>query len=87
MDALVLLALRAERSSKLLPAQRTHSFGHRILEELTFLVLSYLLFAGLPKVDDRLASQMLRFDFGIVQELYHFLFSSPRETPLLERGP
>jgi acetyl-CoA C-acetyltransferase len=39
--------------------------------------------AGLPKVDDRLASQMLRFDFGIVQELCHFLFSTPRETPLL----
>jgi len=42
-----------------------------------------MLFAGLPKVDDRLASQMLRFDFGIVQELCHFLFSTPRETPLL----
>src|ERR1700757_1317604 len=67
----------------LLPAQRTHPFGHRILEELTFLILSYLLFAGLPKVDDRLASQMLRFDFGTVQELCHFLFSPPRETPLL----
>src|SRR6516162_7981165 len=67
----------------LLPAQRTHPFGHRILEALTFLILSYLLFAGLPKVDDRLASQMLRFDFGIVQELCHFLFSTPREPPLL----
>src|SRR5258707_2456023 len=66
-----------------LPAQRTHPFGHRILEELTFLILPYLFVAGLPKVDDRLASQMLRFDFGIVQELCHFLFSSPRETPLL----
>jgi hypothetical protein len=30
----------------------------------------------------RLASQMLRFDFGIVQELCHFLFS-PFQTPLL----
>ena len=57
--------------------------GHRILEELTFLILPYLFVAGLPKVDDRLASQMLRFDFGIVQELCHFLFSPPRETPLL----
>src|SRR6202011_3884126 len=67
----------------LLPAQRTHPFGHRILEELTFLILPYLPFAGLPKVDDRLASQMLRFDFWIVQELCHFLFSPLRETPLL----
>src|SRR6202007_1594065 len=67
----------------LLPAQRTHPFGHRILEELTFLIVSYLLFAGLPKVDDRLASQMLRFDFGNVQDLYHFLFSPLREAPLL----
>src|SRR5215510_1693729 len=57
------------------PCARTRS--------VTFLILSYLLFAGLPKVDDRLANQMLRFDFGIVQELCHFLFSPPRETPLL----
>src|SRR5271154_1002512 len=64
----------------LLPAQRTHPFGHRILEELTFFILSYLSVAGLPKVDDRLASQMLRVDFGIVRELCHFLFP-PRETP------
>src|SRR6516162_2593025 len=71
----------------LLPAQRTHPFGHRILEELTFLILPYLFVAGLPKVDDRLASQMLRFDFGIVQDLCHYLFSPPRERPLLERGP
>ena len=60
-----------------------HPFGHRILEELTFLILAYLPFAGLPKVDDRLASQMLRFDFWIVQEPCHFLFSPLRETPLL----
>jgi hypothetical protein len=28
-----------------------------------------LFVAGLPKVDNRLASQVLRFDFGIVQDL------------------
>src|SRR5215468_3183782 len=50
----------------LLPAQSTHPFGHRILEKLTFLILSHLSFAGLPKVDDRLASQVLRFDLGTV---------------------
>jgi hypothetical protein len=38
-----------------------------MLEELAFLILSYLFVRGLPKVDDRLASQMLRFDFWIVQ--------------------
>src|SRR5262249_61691845 len=71
----------------LLPAQRTHPFGHRILEKLTFLILSYLFFAGLPKVDNRLASQVLRFDFGIVRDLCHRLFPPPRERPLPERGP
>src|ERR1700747_3663510 len=71
----------------LLPAQRTHPFGHRVLEELTFLILSYLFFAGLPKVDNRLAGQVLRFDFGIVQDLCHCLFPPPRERPLPKRGP
>jgi hypothetical protein len=71
----------------LLPAQRTHPFGHRILEELTFLILSYLFFAGLAEIDNRLAGQVLRFDFGIVQDLCHWLFSPPRERPRLERGP
>src|SRR5207237_6333052 len=71
----------------LLPAQRTHPFGHRILEELTFLILSYLFFAGLPKVDNRLASQVLRFDFGIVQALCHCLFPPPRDRPLPEGRP
>ena len=28
----------------LLPAQRTRPFGHRISEELTYLILSYLFF-------------------------------------------
>jgi hypothetical protein len=55
----------------LLPAQSTHPFGHRILQLLTFLILSYLSFAGLPKVDDRLPSQMLRFDLGTVQNFGH----------------
>src|SRR5215470_19184600 len=71
----------------LLPAQRTHPFRHRVLQELAFLILSYLFVGGLAKVDDRLASQMLRFDFGIVQDLCHRLFSSLFERPLLERGP
>jgi len=55
----------------LLPAQSTHPFGHRILQLLTFLILSYLSFAGLPKVDDRLPSQVLRFDLGTVQTFGH----------------
>ena len=55
----------------LLPAQSTHPFGHRILQLLTFLILSYLSFAGLPKVDDRLPSQVLRFDLGTVQNFGH----------------
>src|SRR6202022_3834202 len=71
----------------LLPAQSTHPFGHRILQLLTFLILSYLSFAGLPKVDDRLPSQMLRFDLGTVQNFGHWLFPPPRERPLPERGP
>jgi hypothetical protein len=49
-------------------------------------LLSYLLFAGLPKVDDRLASQMLRFDFGIVQELCHFLLSPFSNTAAMTRA-
>jgi hypothetical protein len=87
----VLIMESAPEGSKqaldLRPAQRTHPFGHRKLEELAFLILSYLFVRGLPKVDDRLASQVLRFDLGIVRELCYFLFSFPRETPLLERGP
>src|SRR5690348_8904735 len=71
----------------LLPAQRTHPFGHGILEKLALLILSYLFFAGLPQVDNRLASQVLRFDFGIVQDLCHCRFPAPRERPLPERGP
>src|SRR5207248_3189026 len=64
----------------LLPAQRTHSFGHGILEKLALLILSYLFFAGLPQVENRLASQVLRFDFGIVQDLCHCRFPPPRES-------
>ena len=43
------------------PTQSAHPFSHRILEELTFLVLSYLSVAGLSKVHYRLANQVLRF--------------------------
>src|SRR5215472_1003378 len=76
------------------PSARTRS-ATAYLEELTFLILSHLFFlilshlffAGLPKVDNRLASQVLRFDFGIVQDLCHWLFPPPRERPLPERGP
>src|SRR5262245_23517255 len=51
-------------------AERVRALGWQQVEIINNdLVLPYLLFAGLPKVDDRPASQMLRFDFGIVQEL------------------
>src|SRR6516162_906043 len=55
----------------LFPTQSTHPFGHVILKTLAFLILPYLLLAGLSQVDDGFASQVLRFDLWIVQRLRH----------------
>lgn len=38
---------------------------------MTFLILSYLFFAGTPKVHDRLASQVLRLDLGTLYGFCH----------------
>src|SRR5262249_49559738 len=54
---------------------------------LTLLVLSHLLVAGLPQVDDGFASQVLRLDFGTVEKLCHRLFLLPFEKPPPECGP
>ncbi len=51
--------------------QSAHPFGYRILEKLTFRILSDLSLAGLPKVHNRLASQVLRFDLGTVYDFCH----------------
>src|SRR5215472_5852567 len=70
----------------LIPAQCTHPFGHGILQVLTFLILPYLLVAGLPQVDDGFTSQMFRLNLGMVQDLCHHSFLPLRERPPPERG-
>src|SRR5215469_13249584 len=71
----------------LCPAQGTHPISQLILKPLTLLVLSHLLVAGLPQVDDSFASQVLRLDFGTVEKLCHRLFLLPFERPPPECGP
>src|SRR5271170_758806 len=55
------------------PTQAEHPLGHVILEALALLVVPHLFLAGLAQVDDRFARQVLRLDFGIVQDLIHQL--------------